>query len=362
MEGCIGRWRLQFDQWGNLYYDLPVHGCFSCKSILDSCLARRPSNHIGEHNYRRYSVYTGKGTLSEKRLGTATVNELVRFENLSFTYPRGLRKALMEIDLSFEKGSVVGITGPAGAGKSTLLSCINGVIPHYIKGELTGRVSIKDREVASLSFSQLAPIVGTVFQDVDFQTVSITVEEEVAFGPENLGVQPEIIRDRIANALQSTGVIALRNRAINTLSGGQKQRVAIAAVLSMLPEILLLDEPTSELDPIGTQEVFDAIFQLNKHYGMTIIIVSQKVERLVGCHRLLVISQGKIMLDGTPKDVFAHHRILSDIGVAVPEVIAFVSSLFEKIGRPFSVESLPMTVDEAEKILKDILQNCGAAP
>jgi energy-coupling factor transport system ATP-binding protein len=290
------------------------------------------------------------------------VNEIVRFENLSFMYSRGRQKALTEIDLSFEKGSVVGITGPAGAGKSTLLSCINGVIPHYLKGELSGRVLIKGHAVADLDFGQLAPIVGTVFQDVDFQTVSITVEEEVAFGPENLGVPPEKIRDRIASALHSTGVAALRNRAISTLSGGQKQRVAIAAVLSMLPEILLLDEPTSELDPIGTQEVFDAIFQLNKHYGITIIIVSQKVERLVACHRLLVMSRGKIMLDGPPRDVFADHRILSGIGVAVPEVVSFFSSLFEKLGRPFSAQNLPMTTDEAEKILRDILQNCGASP
>jgi energy-coupling factor transport system ATP-binding protein len=277
-------------------------------------------------------------------------------------YPRGLQKALTEIDLSFEKGSVVGITGPAGAGKSTLLSCINGVIPHYFKGQSTGRALIKGHEVASLSFSQLAPIVGTVFQDVDFQTVSITVEEEVAFGPENLGVPPEKIRDRIADALQSTGVAALRNRAISTLSGGQKQRVAIAAVLSMLPEILLLDEPTSELDPLGTQEVFDAIYRLNQHYGITIIIVSQKVERLVGCHRLLVMSQGKIMLDGPPREVFAHHGILSGIGVAVPEIVAFVASLFEKLGRSFSAQNIPMSTDEAEKILKDILQNCGGSP
>ena len=290
------------------------------------------------------------------------MNEIVRFENLSFTYPRGLQKALTEIALSFEKGSVVGITGPAGAGKSTLLSCINGVIPHYTKGELAGRTMVKGHEVASLSFNQLAPIVGTVFQDVDFQTVSITVEEEVAFGPENLGVQPEKIRDRIVDALQSTGVAALRNRAISTLSGGQKQRVAIAAVLSMLPEILLLDEPTSELDPIGTQEVFDAIYRLNKHYGITIIIVSQKVERLVGCHRLLVMSQGKILLDGPPRDVFAHHKVLSGIGVAVPEVIAFFTSLFERLGRPFSAQNIPMSADEAEKILKDILQNCGGSP
>ncbi len=279
------------------------------------------------------------------------MGEIVRVENLSFRYSQGLPEVLRGIALSFEKGSVVGITGPAGAGKSTLLSCINGVIPHYTRGELKGVVLLKGQEVSRLTFGKLAPIVGTVFQDVDFQTVSITVEEEIAFGPENLGVEPHEIEDRITRSLESTRISSLRNRAISTLSGGQKQRVAIAAVLSMLPELLLLDEPTSELDPIGTREVFDAIFRLNREHGMTILVVSQKVEHLVDCDRLIVMSEGSIVLDGKPRDVFMHQDKLATIGVAVPEVTAFVIALARETGYPLSPERLPLTVDEAEAFL-----------
>ena len=277
--------------------------------------------------------------------------EIVCLEDLSFRYSQALSEALRGIRASFEKGSVVGITGPAGAGKSTLLSCINGVIPHYSRGDLKGRVLLKGRDVSSLSFGELAPIVGTVFQDPDFQTVSITVEEEVAFGPENLGIEPHEIENRILRVLESTRITPLRNRAISTLSGGQKQRVAIASVLSMLPELLLLDEPTSELDPIGTREVFDAIFRLNREHGMTILVVSQKVEHLVDCDRLLVMSEGAIRLDGSPREVFLHQEELEAIGVSVPEVTAFMIALSKEAEYPLPPEKLPLTVDEAEAAL-----------
>ncbi len=253
------------------------------------------------------------------------------------------------------KGTVVGITGPAGAGKSTLLSCINGVIPHYLHGDLRGRVLLKGQEVKALTFGQLAHIVGTVFQDVDFQTVSITVEEEVAFGPENLGIPPEEIEVRMARALESTDVQHLRHRAINTLSGGQKQRVAVSAVLSMLPEVLLLDEPTSELDPIGTMEVFGALYRLNREYGMTILVVSQQVEQLVGCHRIVVMSHGETALEGNPRDVFSQRERLGEIGIRVPEVTDFMALLFEKLQRPVPKDALPLTLDEAEAVLRNIL-------
>jgi energy-coupling factor transporter ATP-binding protein EcfA2 len=290
------------------------------------------------------------------------MSEIVRIEKLSFRYSQDRNNALEEINLGIEKGSVIGITGPAGAGKSTLLSCINGVIPHYINGDLRGCVLLKNQEIADLTFGQLAPIVGTVFQDVDFQTVSITVEEEVAFGPENIAVNPEEIANRITGSLESTHITSLRKRAISTLSGGQKQRVAIAAVLSTLPELLLLDEPTSELDPIGTQEVFKAIFDLNKTLGMTVVVVSQKVENLIGCDRILVLSGGKIAFDGQPREVFLRPIELSKIGVAVPEVTAFIIALYKKLGRQISVDRLPMSISEAEIALKHIFRQCSISP
>jgi energy-coupling factor transport system ATP-binding protein len=283
------------------------------------------------------------------------MDEILRIDGLSFKYLSGAEDALRDINLSVEKGAVIGITGPAGAGKSTLLSCVNGVIPHYLHGDLRGRVLLKGQEVKNLTFGQLAHVVGTVFQDVDFQTVSITVEEEVAFGPENLGIDPQEIEGRMVRALESTDVTHLRNRAINTLSGGQKQRVAVSAVLSMLPELLLLDEPTSELDPIGTMEVFDALTRLNREYGMTILVVSQQVEQLVGCHRIVVMSHGEIALEGNPKDVFSQRNKLGDIGIRVPEVMDFMAVLFEKLARPIPKDALPLTLDEAEALLRNIL-------
>ncbi len=287
------------------------------------------------------------------------MDEIVRVENLSFKYPRGTQDALTGIDVTIERGSVIGITGPAGAGKSTLLSCINGVIPHYISGDLRGGVFLKNQEVRGLTLGQLAHIVGTVFQDVDFQTVSISVEEEIVFGPENIGIDPEEIETRMAGALESTRITHLRNRVINTLSGGQKQRVAISAVLSMLPELLLLDEPSSELDPIGTQEVFEALYRLNREYGMTIIVVSQKVDHLVNCDRILVMSEAKIVLDGHPRRVYSHRDLLARVGIRVPEVTDFMISLSDKLGGSMLAERLPLTVDEAEAVLKGILRDSG---
>ena len=286
------------------------------------------------------------------------MGQIVRVENLVFAYRDGIQNALNGINFSIEKGSVIGITGPAGAGKSTLLSCINGVIPHHTTGDLKGQVVVKGQAVQDRTFSQLAHDVGTVFEDVDFQTVSITVEEEIAFGPENLGVNPETIGRRIISALESTAISALRNRAISTLSGGQKQRVAISAVLSMLPELLLLDEPSSELDPLGTREVFQAIYRLNKDHGITVVIVSQKVDQLVDCDRLMVISEGRIILDDTPRNVFYHRDLLTPLGVMVPSVTEFTLSLCDKLGRSMSADDIPLTVDEAERILNDVFHEC----
>ncbi len=209
------------------------------------------------------------------------MTEIITVEDLSFQYKRGKEAALRHINFSVAEGEFVGITGPAGAGKTTLLSCLNGIIPHYYGGSLEGRVTLDGIEVAEASFLTLAGHVGTVFEDPDFQMVSISVEEEVAFGPENLGIPPDEIEARLVAALDMVSIGHLRERAISTLSGGQKQRVAIAAVLAMRPRVLLLDEPTSELDPIGTDEVFSALRQLNDELGITVIVISQNVERLV---------------------------------------------------------------------------------
>jgi energy-coupling factor transport system ATP-binding protein len=232
------------------------------------------------------------------------MKEIVKIDNLSFRYKNGNVAALKDITLRIHQGEFVGVTGPAGAGKTTLLSCINGVIPHYYSGDVHGAVVADGLDVAKSTFRQLASHVGSVFEDPDFQMVSISVEEEVAFGPENLGLPSEEIEARIVDALGKTRISDLRVRAISTLSGGQKQRVAISAVLSMRPQILLLDDPTSELDPLGTKEVIAALRDLNRKLGITIIMVSQDVEQLTrNADRILLLSEGRLILDGRPREI-----------------------------------------------------------
>ncbi len=289
------------------------------------------------------------------------MSEMVRVEGLSFRYSRGTAPALKDIHLTVRAGEFVGITGPAGAGKTTLLSCINGVIPHYYSGDFQGRVVVDGLDVAASNFRQLASHIGTVFEDPDFQMVSISVEEEIAFGPENLGLPPREIETRIRDALQKTRISDLRERAINTLSGGQKQRVAISAVLSMRPQVLLLDDPTSELDPIGTQEVITSLRELNRQLGITIIIVSQDMERLAeNADRILLLSEGQLILDGSPRDFCLNHDLVERAGVRVPQVTQFMISLLAQMHRSPDSRTIPLTVEEAVPMLRTILSGGGA--
>jgi energy-coupling factor transport system ATP-binding protein len=288
------------------------------------------------------------------------MTEILRIENLSFRYKRGTVPALDGVTLSIGAGEFVGITGPAGAGKTTLLSCVNGVIPHYYAGDLHGKVIVDGLDVAVSNFRELASHVGTVFEDPDFQMVSISVEEEVAFGPENLGLPSREIEVRVRDALQKTRIPDLRERAISTLSGGQKQRVAISAVLSMLPQVLLLDDPTSELDPVGTQEVINALRELNRQVGITVIMVSQDVERLVeNADRLLLLSGGRLLLDGPSREICLQHDVVEKAGVRVPQVTQFMISLLAKLDRSPQLETIPLTVGEAASMLRKILREGG---
>ncbi len=285
------------------------------------------------------------------------MGEIMKIEGLSFRYMRGTVPALSDINLSVCAGEFIGITGPAGAGKTTLLSCINGVIPHYYAGERKGTVVVDGLEVGASTFRDLASHIGSVFEDPDFQMVSITVEEEIAFGPENLGIAPSEIEQRIQDALAKTGIMNLRERAISTLSGGQKQRVAISAALGMRPRVLLLDDPTSELDPVGTAEVIAALRELNHQLGITVLMVSQDMEQLVeNADRILVLSQGRLILDGTPREICGHADTLAGIGIRVPEVTQFMISLLARLNCPPPRDRLPLTVAEAAGMFQEILK------
>jgi len=288
------------------------------------------------------------------------MSKIIQVENVSFRYKHGAQLALKDVSFSVRAGEFIGITGPAGAGKTTLLSCINGIIPHYYGGEYQGRVLVDGLEVAQSNFRELAGHVGTVFEDPDFQMVSISVEEEVAFGPENLGIPSEEIERRIQLALEKTRISQLRERAISTLSGGQKQRVAISAMLSMLPKVILLDDPTSELDPIGTHEVFTALVELNRQAGITVIVVSQNIERLVeNANRILLLSEGELVLSGTPREICLQKQVLESAGVRVPQVVEYTLALYSRLGYPLVMDDLPLTVDQAVPVLRKIFSQAG---
>lgn len=277
---------------------------------------------------------------------------LLQIENFSFSYPRSAQPALQEINISVEKGEFIGITGPTGAGKSTLTYCLNGIIPHFQAGSYQGKISLGGASIFGRSTAQISRLVGSVFQDPEAQIISPEVEQELAFGPENLGFPPAEIEKRIGNALKLAGIPGLRNRPTVNLSGGEKQRIAIAAALAMLPEILVLDEPTSELDPVGTDEIFQVLDLLNKKHGITIIIVEQKTEQLAAyAGRILILNQGRIALDGGPRQVFARRRELEEIGVRIPQVARLAGLL-----GGYESYTLPLTVEQGHLYLERMLR------
>ena len=220
---------------------------------------------------------------------------IIRIEQLTFTYEGARRPALKEVDLAIWSGEFVLLTGPSGCGKSTLALCLNGVIPRDYPGSMEGKVLIGGRETTSFAPGELAGIVGLVQQDPDSQLCTLKVVDEVAFGPENLCLSPGEIDRRVRWALDAVGALHLWDREVYTLSGGEKQRVAIASVLAMQPQVLILDEPTANLDPRGAWEVIDVIDKLRREEQTTIIVIEHRLQRLLPlADRLLVMEDGTL--------------------------------------------------------------------
>jgi energy-coupling factor transporter ATP-binding protein EcfA2 len=211
--------------------------------------------------------------------------------------------------------------GPTGVGKTTLCLALNGIVPHSTGGIFGGDVCVEGLNTRKADVATLASIVGIVFQDPESQFFNMAVEDEVAFGPESLGIDPKEIAERVDWAL---GVVDMRQhlrRSPFHLSGGQKQRVAIASILAMQPKILVLDEPTSGLDPMGKAEVFRVVRELKRLQGMTIVMVEQEAEKIAEfSDRVVALADGTIAVDGTPEEVFSQVELLGHIGLAVPQV------------------------------------------
>ena len=264
--------------------------------------------------------------------------------------------ALDGINLEINAGEFLGVTGTTGSGKSTLCLALNGLVPHATGGSIGGDVLIGDWNTKRTTVPRLATRVGLVFQDPESNLVGLSVEDEVAFGPENLGVPPAEIAERIEWALALVGMTDERQRSANQLSGGQKQRVAIAAVLAMRPEVLVLDEPTAQLDPLGKYEVASAIAALRRELGthMTVVMVEQDAELLAQfADRVVVLDAGRIVDQGSPREVFGRVAELEALGVAVPQLAEVAHRLNARLGVPLDF----LSHDEALQALRPLLRS-----
>ena len=280
--------------------------------------------------------------------------EIIQIENLTYQYAHTDKPALVDINLSIKKGEYLAIIGPCGAGKTSLALSLNGIVPHMTVGEMRGKVLVDGIDTTQTQVRDLAHIVGMVFDNPEYQLSQSTVLSEMAIGLENIGIPRDEMLKRIAEALEIVGLSGLEERSPLALSGGQQQRLAIAAALSMYPKVLVLDEPTSNLDPMGKEEVFAVTARLNQENQMTVVIVEHEVEVIASyADRVIVLDKGQIVNSGNVNDIFSDIDSLDGIGVRSPQVTAIASGL-EKKGYHF--ENLPVTLDGAEATFSDWLE------
>ena len=290
---------------------------------------------------------------------------ILEIENLKFAYPSYSKdeapvNVLDNFNLKVKRGEFVSIMGPTGAGKTTLCLALNGIVPHSSGGSFGGDIQICGMNTKETPISNLAQKIGIVFQDPETQLFCMTLEDEVAFGLENMGVPRDEMRRKIDAALDAVGLRHLTDCSPFHLSGGQKQRVAIASMLAMEPEILILDEPTSGLDPIGKKEVFQVVDRLRQEKNMTIIMIEQESERVAEfSDRVIIMDQGKIVMEGEPRTVFEQIDVLREIGVSIPQVAELAYDMNQRNGSICSF----LTVDEAVPYFTaDIKEQLRTAP
>jgi len=277
---------------------------------------------------------------------------VIEAKGLAYAYPGRTNHSIRDVSITVEKGEFVILTGPSGCGKTTLCRCFNGLIPHFYGGKLEGDLTVAGLNVSEHSISELASRVGLVFQNPENQLFALSVEKDVAFGLENLGMPREEIRKRVDWALKMTGIDDLRERAPHELSGGQQQRVAIACVLAMQPDVMVLDEPTSFLDPLGAQRIFEVINELNKKLGITVILVEHRLDLASKyADHVIIMDKGKIILDGEPRKVFASEEARL-IGVGIPKVTRLYQFLKE---RDVLLGRVPVASGEASQLLREVL-------
>jgi len=278
---------------------------------------------------------------------------IIETKALSYTYPGATKQSITDISIKIEKGEFTLITGPSGCGKTTLCRCFNGLIPHFYQGEIKGQTNVAGLNIAEHQIYELAKHVGLVFQNPENQLFALSVEKDVAFGLENFGVPRDEMRKKVDWALQITGIEDLRERAPHELSGGQQQRVAIASVLAMQPDVIVLDEPTSFLDPLSAKKIFEVIYQLNKNLGITVILVEHRLDLTARyANHMIIMNDGKVALDGDPRIILQSEETRL-IGVGIPKATRLYQILLKsgtKLGN-----TLPLSSEEMADTLKEAL-------
>jgi energy-coupling factor transporter ATPase len=278
---------------------------------------------------------------------------VIEVKNLTFTYTGSNKPAIKNINLSIDRGEFIVITGPSGCGKTTLVRCFNSLIPSFYRGEISGKISVLNINASKSNTSTLAKKVGFVFQNPENQLFSLSVERDVAFGPENLGLKRDETRRRVDWAMNIVGIEDLRETAPYELSGGQQQRAAIACVLAMKPEIIVLDEPTSFLDPLSSYQILEAIADLRDELGITIILIEHRLD-LVSKYadKIIIMDEGQIVLEGPPSSVYSEEVKL--LGVGIPKV-SMLFNLLRKDG--YDLGETPVTIEEASQKIRKCFQN-----
>lgn len=284
---------------------------------------------------------------------------ILRCDHVTYRYPEANTPALSDVSASIQEGEFVLLLGASGSGKSTFLRVCNGLVPRFYGGTIAGEVLLKEKPLASLTHREIVSTVGFLHQDPERQLLLDSVERELAFGMENIGMPSHVMRSRLAEISQLFGLGPLLGRTVESLSGGEKQRVALASVLTLYPHVLLLDEPTSQLDPVHADEVLQVLRRLHEEWGMTVIVSEHRLERCFHlADRVYLFEQGSIVFDGSPRAFAKAARETK------PEWLSFLPPVTRELAPHGEIKDLPITVREARSVVTDLgysLHECAAA-
>ena len=288
---------------------------------------------------------------------------MIEIQELTFKYSNSKKNALENITLNIEKGDFIGIIGESGAGKTTFCSCLNGLIPHHYTRDFYGSVKVEGQDTFEIKPDKLALKVGSVFQDIESQIVSYFVEDEILFGLENFGVPADQIDARITEALEALDITDLRHREINTLSGGQKQKVVFASILALQPDYLILDEPTGELDPASSLQIFKLLKKLNEEKGITVIIAEQKIMLLCEfVKKLIVLEKGTVVHYGEIRSTLTHQKEMEEAGINCPRVLTLTGKMMDEGLTPKGMKKedrICLNTQEAADFVKKCMKTSG---